>query len=73
MDKKTMKIVKMVTAYCAIAIAAIFITYSIGVGAGMARQKKTMEDDIFKAVAATRNDTAEMTIGGIVYQITIKY
>lgn len=32
-----------------------------------------MEDDIFKAVAATRNDTAEMTIGGIVYQITIKY
>lgn len=73
MDKKTLKIIKNVAVIFAGVVLAIFITYSIGMGAGMAHQKKTMEDEIFKAVAATRNDTAEMTIGGVVYQITIKY
>ena len=73
MDKKTLKIIKNVAAIFAGVVLAIFITYSIGMGAGMAHQKKTMEDEIFKAVAVTRNDTAEMTIGGVVYQITIKY
>lgn len=73
MDKKTLKIIKNVAVVFAGVVLAIFITYSIGMGAGMAHQKKAMEDEIFKAVAATRNDTAEMTIGGVVYQITIKY
>jgi hypothetical protein len=73
MNKNTMNVIKNVAIVFAGIMLAIFITYSIGMGAGMAHQKKAMEDEIFKACAVTENDTAEMVIGGISYVVTIKH
>lgn len=69
-DTKTVKVTAIILA---VVLAAIFVVYNIGVGVGMTRQKKTMEDQIFKACAVTQNDKCNMTIGDVRYVIEIEH
>lgn len=71
--KDTLKQFKTTAIILAVVLAAIFVVYNIGVGVGMTRQKKTMEDQIFKACAVTQEDRCNLTIGDVNYEIAIKH
>ena len=70
---KTLKELKATVIVVAVVLAIIFGIYTVGVGIGRSKQKKDMEDLIFKACAVTVDDTTTMTIGDVRYRISIEH